>query len=247
MGCERVSVPPSPREVATARELFSYAEEVARSVDPAARFVGAQMIETDNPAVFMAQHRIEFPEAVGVNPDAANSNQIGFAVILKLMEQTQGDQNVGDGYAERCAFYFEISTGLLALVVNADSSIMYERTVSASGKGSGELQWSIDTKDASNLFASANANFNEMRGRSQVTIWDLVNSPSGSGNAYWQGGILRATPIDNGDGDPHLDGDAPDYCELADFRVDAITGTILSHGNLHTPTSGKQGASHCDH
>lgn len=249
-GCGSASVPPSPpvgeptTTVATALEFFSYAEAVARSVDPTARLVGAQMIETDNPAVFMAQHRIEFPDAVGLNPEAANSNQIGYAVILKLMEQTQADQNVGDGYAERCAFYFELSTGLLALVVNADGSITYERTVSASGKGSGELQWSIDTKEASNLLASANANFNAMRGRSQVMIWDLVHSPSG--NAYWQGGILRATPRENGDGDPHLDGEAPDYCELADFQVDALTGTILSHGQLHTRTSGKQGAARCD-
>jgi len=250
VGCGSASAPPSPREgeqtttVATALELFSYAKAVARSVDSAARFGGARMIETDNPARFMAQYLLDNPGAVGVNPETANSYQINDAVISKLMEQTQGDQNVGDGYAEKCAFYFEISTGLLALVVKADGLITYQRTVSASGKGIGELRWSVDTKDASSLFASANANFNQLRGRSHVLVWDLTKSDSG--NAYWQGGLLRASPIESGDGDPRLDGDAPDYCELADFKVDAITGEILSHGMLHTPTSGKRGASCCD-
>ena len=249
-GCGSASAPPSPwvgertAMVATALELFSYAEAVARSVDPAARFTGAQMIETDNPARFMAQYILDNPGAVGVNPNTADSYQIHDAVVSKLMEESQGDQDVGDGYAEKCAFYFDISTGLLALVVKADGSITYHRTVSASGKGSGELRWSIDTKDASNLFASANANFKQLRGRSHVMVWDLTKPDSG--NAYWQGGLLRASPIESGDGDPRLDGDAPDYCELADFKVDAITGTILSHGKLHTPTSGKQGASCCD-
>lgn len=230
--------------VATARELISYADEAALSADSAARFVGARMIETDDPDRFIAQYTLDNPAAAAVDPETADSSRIDDAVILKLMDQARGDLNVGDGHAETSAFYYELATGLLAIVVRADGSIAYGRVVPASGKGTSALEWSIDSKDASDLFASANTAFAQLRGTSHVMVWDLVNSDSE--NAYWQGGMLRASPTGSADGDPHLNGTAADYCELADFKIDAVTGKILSHGALHTPTSGKLGASQCD-
>ena len=81
-----------------------------------------------------------------------------------------------------------------------------------------------------------------MVGASHIAIWDLVK---GEGNPYWQVGILRATPTAGWSDDPHMDGDAPDYCELGPAKVDAVTGAILDPGNLYTRGYGKSTAPRC--
>lgn len=227
-----------PGRVATASELFPHAVAFAHSVDPGARLIGAQIIETTDPSRFIAQYRLERPAA------KTEGQEFSDAVVSALAEGTRGDGAVGDGYAEKGAFHFEVPGGVLAVVVRAGGSITFDRTIAESGKGAGELRRPIDSNEASDLLAAADANFRGLRGTGHVMVWDLVKT--GPENAYRQGGMLRASPVEGSGSDPQLDGDAPDYCELAGFKVDALTGAVLSHGNLHTPTSGKQWANRCD-
>ena len=162
----------------TAQSLRSVADGSAAAWDPDAFLVSAIGIEANItiPPEARAALQQQAKEHAAADPEA----------ILTLMS----DPRVGDGIAPGWAFAYASSRGIYVVAIGADRSVVYSEVINMTDEeremvGSeieakrtiiedGIAAWSVDSAQAAESLAAANATFAEAVGKpEQIAVWVL--------------------------------------------------------------------------
>ncbi len=217
--------------VASARALYPVAQSAARAADSSAKLVGVTGVETTRPVAWMRVYdSVESPSTRVRRHDASNSGEL-FHAALRLAVLAAADPRVGDGRAPAWAFHFVGDASERAIVVSARGAVKYHRAVPATTappSARSDTAWRIDSAALANVDATAVPAFAALRYRATAVVYMLDFKSS---RPIWNLGLL-------------VGGISPRVCELADIKVDARTGRVISRGILYVAARGKTPGGH---